>query len=82
VVGGQGQPAGMSGGSTTGSTGVAWLAANRAGTMIASIRAYPGYLTPDPRRGAAVSAMMSLSSVTGAVWHHTRHTAFIAMEDS
>ena len=66
----------------TGSTGVAWLAANRAGTMIASVRAYPGYLTPDPGRGAAASAMMSLSSLTGGVRHRTRHTAFTAMEDS
>jgi len=59
-----------------------WLAANRAGTTIGSIDAYPGYFTIDLRRNGTVSGMMSVSSLTGAVWYHTWHGAFIAMEDS
>jgi hypothetical protein len=59
-----------------------WLAANQAGTAIGSIDAYPGYFTIDLRRNGTVSGMMSVSSVTGAVWYHTWHGAFIAMEDS
>ena len=60
----------------------AWLAANRAGTTIASIDAYPGYFTIDLKRNGVVSGMMSVSSSTGAVWYHTWHGAFTAMEDS
>ena len=59
-----------------------WLAANQAGTSIGSIDAYPGYFTVDLQRGGVVSGMMSVSSVTGAVWYHVWHGAFIAMEDS
>ncbi|MHB1474998.1 MAG: hypothetical protein ACYDDU_14905 [Dermatophilaceae bacterium] len=59
-----------------------WLAANQAGTTIGSIDAYPGYFTIDLQRGGVVSGMMSVSSVTGAVWYHVWHGAFIAMEDS
>jgi hypothetical protein len=59
-----------------------WLAANRAGTTIGSIDAYPGYFTIDLKRGGALSGMMSVSSFTGALWYHTWHGAFIAKEDS
>ena len=59
-----------------------WLAANQAGTTIGSMDAYPGYFTIDLKRGGTVSGMMSVSSVTGAVWYHTWHGAFIAKEDS
>jgi len=58
-----------------------WLAANRAGTTIAGIIAYPGYFTLDVQRNGSVSGMLSVNSVTGAVWYHTWHGAFIAMED-
>ena len=60
----------------------AWLAANRSGTTIGSIDAYPGYFTLDLRHNGTVSGMMSVSSSSGAVWYHTWHGAFIAMEDS
>jgi hypothetical protein len=63
-------------------TASTWLAANRAGTTIGSIDAYPGYFTLDLRRNGVVSGMMSVSSATGAVWYHTWHGRFIAMEDS
>ena len=58
-----------------------WLATNQAGTTIASIDAYPGYFTIDLQRGGKVTGMMSVNSATGAVWYHTWHGAFIAMED-
>ena len=58
-----------------------WLAANRAGTTIAGIDAYPGYFTLDLQRNGSVNGMLSVNSVTGAVWYHTWHGAFIAMED-
>jgi hypothetical protein len=69
---------------TTKAGGIAtsWLAANQAGTTIGGIDAYPGYFTLDLKRGGAVSGMMSVNSFTGAVWYHTWHGAFIAMEDS
>jgi hypothetical protein len=60
----------------------AWLDANRSGTTIGSIDAYPGYFTLDLKRNGTVSGMMSVNSSSGAVWYHTWHGAFIAMEDS
>jgi hypothetical protein len=59
-----------------------WLATNRSGATIKSIDAYPGYFTLALQRNGVVSGMMSVNSSTGAVWFHTWHGAFIAMEDS
>jgi hypothetical protein len=59
-----------------------WLTANRPGTTIKSIDAYPGYFTFDLQRNGVVSGMMSVNSSTGATWYHTWHGAFIAMKDS
>jgi len=59
-----------------------WLTTNRRGTTIKSIDAYPGYFTLDLQRNGVVSGMMSVNSSTGAVWYHTWHRAFIAMEDN
>ena len=59
-----------------------WLTANRPGTTIKSIDGYPGYFTLDLQRNGVVSGMMSVNSSTGAVWYHTWHGAFIAMEDN
>jgi hypothetical protein len=59
-----------------------WLTTNRRGTTIKSIDAYPGYFTIDVQHNGVVSGMMSVSSSTGAVWYHTWHGTFIAMEDS
>ena len=64
------------------SIATSWLAANRPGTTIGSIDAYPGYFTLDLQRNGVVSGMMSVNSSTGAAWYHTWHGAFIAMEDS
>jgi len=63
------------------SIATSWLATNRAGTTVRAIDAYPGYFTLDLQSNGAVSGMMSVSSVTGAVWYHTWHGTFIAMED-
>ena len=59
-----------------------WLAANRPGTTIRSIDAYPGYFTLDFQRNGVVGGMMSVNSSTGAAWYHTWHGAFITMEDN
>jgi hypothetical protein len=59
-----------------------WLTANRPGTTIKSLDAYPGYFTIDLQHNGVVSGMMSVNSSTGAAWYHTWHGAFIAMEDS
>jgi hypothetical protein len=64
------------------SIATSWLAANRSGTTIKSIDAYPGYFTLDLQRNGVVSGMMSVNSSTGAVWYHAWHGAFIAMEDN
>jgi hypothetical protein len=82
-----GMGAGNSGAGTVDSTqaraiATSWLAANQAGTTISSIDGYPGYFTVDLKNTGTVSGMMSVSSRTGAVWYHTWHGAFIALEDS
>ena len=59
-----------------------WLAANRAGTTIEGMDAYPGYFTLDLKRNGVVSGMLSVNSSSGALWYHTWHGTFIAMEDS
>ena len=59
-----------------------WLTANRPGTTIKSIDAYPGYFTLDFQRNGVVGGVMSVNSSTGAAWYHTWHGAFIAMEDN
>jgi hypothetical protein len=61
---------------------MSWLTANRPGTTIKSIDAYPGYFTLDLQRNGVVSGMMSVNTSTGAAWYHTWHGAFIAMEDN
>ena len=63
------------------SIATSWLATNRAGTTVRAIDAYPGYFTLDLQSNGAVSGMMSVSAVTGAVWYHIWHGTFIAMED-
>ena len=81
---------GMGGsGSSTGSVtetkareiATSWLAANQRGTAIVGIDAYPGYFTLDLQRNGTVSGMLSVSSSTGAVWYHSWHGTFKAMED-
>lgn len=60
----------------------AWLASNRAGETVKSIDAYPGYYTLDTAAGGKIAGMLSVNATTGAVWYHTWHGAFVAMEDA
>lgn len=64
-----------------GETATTWLRENKPGTTVRSIDTYPGYLTLDVQRNGAVVGMMSVDD-SGAVWYHTWHGAFIAMQDN
>ena len=59
-----------------------WLASNRPGESVTSIDAYPGYYTIDTMANGKVAGMLSVNATTGAVWYHTWHGSFIAMEDA
>ncbi|WP_051518942.1 hypothetical protein [Intrasporangium chromatireducens] len=59
----------------------AWLSANRPAETVGTIEAYPGYYTVDTQVNGKVSGMLSVNAATGAVWYHTWHGAFVAMED-
>ncbi len=58
-----------------------WLRTNRPGETVATIDAYPGYYTVDTQVNGAVAGMLSVNATTGAVWYHTWHGTFVAMED-
>lgn len=60
----------------------AWLSSNRSSESVKSITAYPGYFTIDTAAGGTMVGMLSVNATTGAVWYHTWHGAFIAMEDA
>jgi hypothetical protein len=60
----------------------AWLGSNRSGEGVKSISAYPGYFTLDTAAGGRKVGMLSVSASTGAVWYHTWHGTFVAMEDA
>lgn len=60
----------------------AWLSANRPGETITTIDAYPGYYTVDTQVNGTIAGMLSVNATTGAVWYHTWHGTFVAMEDS
>ena len=59
-----------------------WLQANAAGQTVDSADAYPGYFTMDTVSGGNTVGMLSVNATTGAVWYHTWHGTFIAMEDA
>lgn len=59
-----------------------WLQANAAGQAVASADAYPGYFTMDTVTAGNTVGMLSVNAATGAVWYHTWHGTFIAMEDA
>jgi hypothetical protein len=58
-----------------------WLTANRPGETVKTIDAYPGYYTVDTQVNGTIAGMLSVNATTGAVWYHTWHGAFVAMED-
>jgi hypothetical protein len=82
MMGAGGSSAGLVNSTKARAIATSWLTANRPGTTIKSIDAYPGYFTLGLQRNGVVSGMMSVNSSTGAAWYHTWHGAFIAMEDS
>jgi hypothetical protein len=82
MMGADGSSAGLVNSTKARGIATSWLTANRPGTTIKSIDAYPGYFTLDLQSNGVVSGMMSVNSSTGAAWYHTWHGAFIAMEDS
>ncbi|MGV8910898.1 MAG: hypothetical protein ACOH1Y_18155 [Propionicimonas sp.] len=59
-----------------------WLQANAPGQTVASADAYPGYFTMDTAAAGNTVGMLSVNTTTGAVWYHTWHKTFIAMEDA
>lgn len=59
-----------------------WLASNRPGESVLSVDAYPGYYTIDTEAGGKVVGMLSVNATSGAVWYHTWHGTFVAMEDA
>jgi hypothetical protein len=61
---------------------MAWLTSNRPGEIVKSIDAYPGYYTVDTAAGGKMAGMLSVNATTGAVWYHTWHGSFVAMEDA
>ena len=62
-------------------TATSWLASNRPGESVMSVDAYPGYFTIDTAKAGKVVGMLSVNATTGAVWYHTWHGTFVAMED-
>ncbi|MDN5797487.1 MAG: hypothetical protein L0H79_17290, partial [Intrasporangium sp.] len=59
----------------------AWLTTNRPGESVKSTDAYPGYYTVHTAAGGKMVGMLSVNATTGAVWYHTWHGSFVAMED-
>ena len=59
----------------------AWLAPNRPGETVRTVDAYPGYYTADTQVDGKPAGMLSVNATTGAVWYHTWHGTFVAMED-
>jgi hypothetical protein len=56
-----------------------WLARTRAGEIAESDgRSYPGYFSLDTTRNGKTFGMLSVNRVSGAVWYHGWHGAFLA----
>lgn len=56
-----------------------WLRDNRPAEHADEAEAFPGYYTLHTLRGAQIVGMLSVHATTGAVWHHSWHGRFIAM---
>jgi hypothetical protein len=52
------------------------------GENVTSVDAYPGDYTLDTLADGKVAGMLSVNATTGAVWYHTWHGSFVAMEDA
>lgn len=57
-----------------------WLDANRPGTTASEPIAFPGYATLHIERDGQIVGMLSVQTTSGAVWEHSWHGDFIAIE--
>lgn len=59
-----------------------WLSQHRWGLHATDATAFPGYYTLHTLRGDQIVGMMSVNAQTAAVWYHTWHGQFIAMQEA
>lgn len=60
----------------------AWLAGNRPGEHADEAETFPGYYTLHTLRDGRIVGMLSVHATTGAVWYHTWHGRFIAIQEA
>jgi hypothetical protein len=60
----------------------AWLDVNRRGEHAEEPEPFPGYYTLHTMRGDQIVGMLSVHATTGAVWYHTWHGHFIALQEA
>jgi hypothetical protein len=58
-----------------------WLGDNRPGEHTGDAEVFPGYYTLHTLRGEQVAGMLSVNASSGAVWYHSWHGRFIAMNE-
>lgn len=58
----------------------AWLEDRRPGETAGEAEAFPGYYTAHVMRGKKIAGMLSVNASSGAVWYHSWHGRFIAMD--
>ncbi|MBB5156005.1 hypothetical protein [Saccharopolyspora phatthalungensis] len=59
-----------------------WLSQNHTRLHATDPTAFPGYYTLHTVRDNQIVGMMSVNARTGAVWYHTWHGQFIAMQEA
>lgn len=57
-----------------------WLAANQPGLAAGEPLAFPGYVTLHTERDGQTVGMLSVQTSSGAVWEHTWHGDFVAID--
>lgn len=57
-----------------------WLDRNRPGLTTDDVTAFPGYFTLETRKDGRIVGMMSVDASSGAVWYHTWHGTFVAVQ--
>jgi hypothetical protein len=58
-----------------------WLDVQRPGLTAGNPEQFPGYVTLHTMRDGNIVGMMSVNLYTGAVWYHTWHGTFVAMDE-
>ncbi|MFD2420342.1 hypothetical protein [Amycolatopsis pigmentata] len=58
-----------------------WLRGNQPGLHAADATAFPGYYTLHTQHDDRIVGMLSVNGQNGAVWYHTWHGQFIAMQE-